>query len=129
MQSLPAARDDHVDVLVHPQQLRHQLAIGVVDVLDRVRRDPFTLQRRLDDFDERHVTAQRLATTSQNRRVASLEAERHNIDRYVRPSLVNHTDYADRNPPAHQPDAVRQYAALDIGPDRIRELGYAPRIV
>ncbi|CRZ94527.1 Uncharacterised protein [Vibrio cholerae] len=69
VQARTATWDDHVDVIIHFQELRHQFTIWLFNVLHGSRWQTCFIQRRLDHFDQFHVREKRLFATAQNRGV------------------------------------------------------------
>ena len=89
--------NDEVEVFRHTQHLAHERAVGRLDELHRVFRDPGARNRVPRDLRKDAVGAYRLFPTAQDHGVARLEAEGRNVDGNVRAALIDDADYSERD--------------------------------
>ena len=129
VQRRPAARNNHVDILIEPQQRCHQCPVGIGDQLHRLYRQFQPRQHILDDARQRQICAQGFAAAAQNYRIARLEAKGGNVDRHIWARLVNHPQHADRNPTPAQTNPIRQQTRLNLHTHGIGQCRHRARIV
>ena len=121
-QALAAARHDHVDIARHiAQHDPDGLAVLRRHHLHRGRGQPVRRQRARKARVDRGARARALGAAAQDRRVASLEAQRRRIRRHVRAALIDNADHAERHPHARDLEAVRPPPLGDRSADRILE--------
>ena len=101
-QALAAARHDHVDVVLHGDELADRRAVGGLDHLHRGFGQSGRLQAFVHARGDRLVGVDRFRAAAQDRRVAGLEAQPGGVGGHVRARFVNDADHAERH--AHLPD-------------------------
>ena len=91
-QPLAATRNDDVDVLAQGDQVTDGGAIGGIDHLHRMNRQPGTFQTVLHQTGNHPVAANRFRTTAQDRRITRFQAQCRGIGGNVRAGLVDDAD-------------------------------------
>ena len=128
-QAFAAARHDHVDVILHGDQLADGGAVGGLDHLHR----GFGQARRLEAFvharGDRLVGVDRFGAAAQDRGVARLQAQPRGVGGDVRARFVNDADHAERHAHLAHLDARRPVAQFDDLADRIGKLRDLPQAV
>ena len=102
-QALAPARNDHVHILRHGDELADHGAVGGLHQLHRIGRQAAFRERLLHQFGQRLVGLNRLRATAQYAGIAALDGQAGGLDRRVGPALENHAKHADRH--AHLADA------------------------
>ena len=122
-QPLATARDDHIDVLAHGDQVANGGAIGRVDDLHRVRRQARRRQPFVDECRDCAIATDCFRAATQDRRVAGFQAERRSVGGDIRTRFVNDADDSKRY--AHLADLDAARAELEVADlaDRIRQRG------
>ncbi len=122
MQSGAAAGDEHVDVLIHLQQLIHQRTVRRENALHRVLGEAGRLQRIMDSVHQRLVGADGLFAAAQNGGVAGLHQQGGGINRDIRAGFINHRDNAERRAFFMDLQPLRMGHFIKAFADRVREL-------
>ena len=122
-QALAAARDHHVHILRHGQQLAHGLAVGGVQHLHRVGGQAGVLERLFHAARDGEIGIQRLAAAAQDAGVAGFQAQRRGVRRYVRARFVDDADHAQRHTHAADLDARRPRFEIENFANRVLQLG------
>ena len=125
-QTLAAARDDHVHMLGHGDQVADGRAVGGGDHLHRVGGQAGFFQGPLHQRGQRLVGIDRLRSSPQDGRVAALDRQAGRLDRHVGPALEDHAEHAQRHPHLPHPDAA---GLLAHAGDLADQLGHGGQLV
>jgi hypothetical protein len=117
-QALAAARDDHVDVVAHRDQLAHCCTIGGCNHLHAGVRQTGRLEPFPDAGRDRLVGADRFAAATQDRGIARLEAEARSVCGHIRARFINDADHAERH--AHSAYLYAGRTISQVGDDAHR---------
>jgi hypothetical protein len=122
-QPLAAARDDQVDGLGLPQQVRHCIPVGGLEQGDGVVRQARLVPGALQDAGDGGVRMDRLRPPLEHHPVAALEAQGGGVGRDVGARLVHDPDHPDGHP--HPPHQEAPGAAGHVGdlPHRVGKRG------
>ncbi len=129
VQPCPAARDQHVDVFVHPQHLVDQGAIRAFNCLYRTGWQAALLQRLLDHFYRCGVGAPGLFPAAQDRGITGFQAQGGDINSHVRARFVDYADHPQRHAATFDAQAAVQQSAIDHLPDRIGQAAHLTHVV
>ena len=83
VQRRTAAGNDHVDIRIKAQKLRHQRTVAAGNVLDGVNGKPHVLERAAYHIHQRPARAQRVAATAQDDGVARFDAQHGDVDGHI----------------------------------------------
>ena len=120
-QLFAAARHDEVDVVLHLEHLGDDRAVAGLDDLHGARGHAGGGDRAFDHAAEDDVRLQRFLAAAEDRRAARLQAQRRDINRDVRPVLVDGADNAEGHAHLADHQAVGQRPHLDHLADRVGE--------
>ena len=103
-----AARNQQVNIAVHPHQRRRALATGILNQDHAVRIHARFLKSAPERMRNGRIGANGLASASQYAGVTALKAQRRRIASHIRPRLINHTNHAKGHGAPLQSQAVYQ---------------------
>ena len=127
-QALAATRNTEIDI-AHRRQHSSRSLMRSRQEFDNMWVDPIFLQYFMDDCHLRQVCAVGFLASFQNGSIATLEAEREDIEGDIRPRLEDHTDDTKRHTDAFQMQPVVQCLVFQHTPERRRKGRHMPHVV